>query len=245
MKEKIKAWLEGTKDFQQGIQLLLEHGKSSGLVRNIQARPLRYQNKLELELQKIFNSLSGEVSLKVVPAKERAVDPLKTLPDSVRFCIQEHSRLFLERSIAHDAMAALPSDNTPELIAERKTLSDLIADYSAKIDILFKAKEDFYVHKIIPVLTDLGIEENPSDTAPPKSEEFVLPSNVEELKKLKKNLQLTISKDRAMLTYQGTKKLDKPNPMPAGPSRLKLELRIKGNETKIQQIDYKLISLAN
>jgi len=62
---------------------------------------------------------------------------------------------------------------------------------------------------------------------------------------LKKNLQSANTKDQNMLEFQDAKKGDKPNPMPAGPKRQKLEFRIKDRIAQIEEIDYKILSLDN
>jgi hypothetical protein len=48
-----------------------------------------------------------------------------------------------------------------------------------------------------------------------------------------------------MLDYQEEKKAAKPNPMPKGPKRIKLEARIKERLEKIKLIDTKLLGIAD
>lgn len=164
---------------------------------------------------------------------------LDQLPADVEKVIKEHADLFRLRAQLHEQMASLPEDNQDETVKKRKNLSDSIALISPRIDLLFAAKEAFYLEGKQPDMAVLFPEPPP---APPASEDDPLPVDADQLRKMKKNLQSANTKDQNMLDFQSEKKADKPNPMPAGPKRLKLEARIKDRTGQIEKIDFKLLS---
>ncbi|MBK9358812.1 MAG: hypothetical protein IPN08_15750 [Bacteroidales bacterium] len=238
MKEKVLQWIEDGCDYNHGLTLLAETGKHKSLIRSITGREHRYTNKLKYELCKA-------AGLQYLPVPGDKKDPAdlpeekgkNKIPEEVEQVIKEHSKLFNLRAQLHEQMASLPEDNEDETVKKRKNLSDSIEIMSARIDLLFAAKEAFYKEHKLPNLSVL-FPEAPAN--PPAAEP--LPEDPKELRKLKKNLQTNNTKDQNQLDYQDDKKAAKPNPMPSGPKRLKLETRIKDRHVQIEQIDYKLIS---
>ncbi|GEM_PF-2100110 len=172
--------------------------------------------------------------------RTQSEDQFNELPENIQRIIKEHSKLFMLRSQLHEQMANLPEDNQPGTVKQRKNLSDSIALLSPRIDLLFQAKEDFYLKSLKPNMEVLFPPVTPVSTEP---KEKPLPDSAKELKKLKKNLQSANVKDQNMLDYQDEKKGTKPTPMPTGPKRIKLENRVKDRLQQIEAIDYKLLSV--
>ena len=202
-------------------------------------REHRYANKLKYELCKSAGLNYQSLGADPEPASAPGSNPLEgKIPPEVEQVIKEHSRLFNLRAQLHVQMAGMPENNEEETVKMRKNLSDTIEIMSARIDLLFASKEAFYTEHQLPDLTILFPEPpaNPPEAVP-------LPDDPKELKKLKKNLQTNNTKDQNQLEYQDDKKAIKPNPMPPGPKRLKLETRIKDRLIQIEQIDYKILSL--
>jgi hypothetical protein len=135
-------------------------------------------------------------------------------------------------------MAGLPSGNTKELVLKRKAHSDQIADCSLVIDIMYKAKEDYYTNGTIPDIKRLTELYTKNNDVP------VLPDNIEDLKEMKKKVQSLISKDQFFLDYQQPNKGKNLNPMPKGPKRTKIELRLKNRLESLEAIEIKLKELA-
>lgn len=245
MKDKVLQWLASGCDFTHGLTLLSQTNKHQSLIRSIAGREHRYANKLKYELCKSAG-LNYQSSCTVreqvddqEPAAAPGSNPLEgKIPPEVEQVIKEHSRLFNLRAQLHEQMAGIPENNDEETIKKRKNLSDTIEIMSKSIDLLFAAKDAFYTEHKLPDLT-LLFPEPPAN--PPEAEP--LPADPKELKKLKKNLQTNNTKDQNQLDYQDDKKSPKPNPMPPGPKRLKLETRIKDRLSQIEQIDFKLLKL--
>jgi hypothetical protein len=242
MKEQVLQWLSSGCDYTHGLALLSQTGKHKNLIHSITGRPNRYAEKLKYELMKAagLNNL-------LKPVEEE--NPAEKLPVIVERVIREHSETFLLRSRLHEQLRALPEDNSGETVKNRKNLSDTISHLSSRIDLLFAAKEAFYTEGRMPDADILfpqppshSSEEEPCDSARPLTRASdTLPTTPQELKKLKKNLQTSNTKDQNLLEYQDISKADKPNPMPSGPKKLKLENRIKTRLAQIEQIDYKLL----
>ena len=245
MKDKVLQWLASGCDFTHGLTLLSQTNKHQSLIRSMAGREHRYANKLKYELCKSAG-LNYQSSCTVreqvddqEPAAAPGSNPLEgKIPPEVEQVIKEHSRLFNLRAQLHEQMAGMPEDNEEETVKKRKNLSDSFEIMSARIDLLFSAKDAFYKEHKLPNLSVL-FPEPPAN--PPAAEP--LPEDPKELRKLKKNLQTNNTKDQNQLDYQDDKKASKPNPMPSGPKRLKLETRIKQRIAQIEQIDYKLLKL--
>jgi hypothetical protein len=265
MKEQVLQWLSSGCDYNQGLALLSQTGKHKNLIRSISGRPARYAAKLKVELLKS----AGLPYITQPPQQEKLPEKL---PEIVEKVIREHSETFLLRSRLHEQLRALPPDNDPSTVKQRKNLSDSLSLLSARIELLFAAKEAWYNEGLLPDAAILFPQppsachdsacdcvcdsacpdsacDSACDSARPASarpltrasESVELPTTPQELKKLKKNLQTSNTKDQNLLEYQDIIKADKPNPMPPGPKKLKLENRIKTRLAQIEQIDYKLL----
>ena len=290
MKEKVLQWLSSGCDYNQGLALLSQTGKHKNLIRSITGRPARYAAKLKVELLKS----AGLPYITQPPQQEKLPEKL---PEIVEKVIREHSETFLLRSRLHEQLRSLPPDNDPSSVKQRKNLSDSLSLLSARIELLFAAKEAWYNEGLLPdaailfpqppsacpdsacdSVCDSACPDSACDSARPASAcdsarpasacpasarpltraserasecaserasdpraSDTLPTTPQELKKLKKNLQTSNTKDQNFLEYQDISKADKPNPMPSGPKKLKLENRIKTRLAQIEQIDYKLL----
>jgi hypothetical protein len=256
MQEKVKKWVAEGCDFDAGIAILANMGRHKQLVRVMSNRPNRYADKLRYELLKAAGLNTGLLVNNSLPILDIPGDEFEPhpdgvasngkssgsgqLPSEVEKVIKFHADAFKTRSILHEAMANLPNDNTDALVSQRKELSDQIAECSEIVDVMYKAKEDYYVNNIIPDIKAL--------TAKKLAEEkpvLDLPEDMEELKKMKKNLQSANTKDQCMLDYRQTTRGEKKNPLPDSPKRIKIELRMKQRDIIINTIDYKLVHLSN
>lgn len=252
MLEKVQKWIEEGCNYEKGIAILAESGKEKNILKIITGRP-RYADKLYYLLTKHAGISEILPARTVVTTKiettAKYVSKLKStsqkpkdnqVPAEIEKLIKLHADLFKERAIMHEAMGNLPSANTDAIVLKRKELSDKIAEHSAKIDILFTAKENFYKTGTIVTLAEL-FPEKPSEKP---IEDFIFPTDEDGLKKMKKNLQSANTKDQNLLEYQNEKKGTKPAPMPKGPKRMKIELRVDNRKLTITDIDNKLLNFA-
>lgn len=165
--------------------------------------------------------------------------PLSEYPPVIRRIIHEYAALFQERSKLHTVMTEMPESNAESVCVKRAEIFDLIKSISARLEILYEFKKAFDEKGIIP-------EE--SEVFPPVGKEEVEPdiTSLDEatLKKQKKNLQSSNSKDQTMLDYQSKERLEVKIPMPSGPKRAKIEMRIAERNQKIEDIETLLLKYA-
>jgi len=102
---------------------------------------------------------------------------------------------------------------------------------------MHKAKEDYYTNGTIPDIKTLTSNNTESSASSD------LPDDLQNLKDLKKQIQSLLSKDQHMLDYQQNKKGNNLNPMPKGPKRTKIELRMKSRTEALETIERKLLAL--
>jgi hypothetical protein len=255
MQEKVNKWLESGCDYDEGVNLLASFPAHKQMAKIIAGRPHRYTEKLRYELLKCASADSGATSLETIklagstpqPINNSTIQPLnksttqqlnpstqKQLPPEVEHVIKLHADAYKTRAILHSAMAELPSENTEGLIKKRKEFSDQIAECSKVIDAMHKAKDEYYVNGTIPDIK--AITANNAESSNPPD----LPDDLQNLKDLKKQIQSLLSKDQHMLDYQQTKKGNNLNPMPKGPKRTKIELRMKSRTEALETIERKL-----
>ena len=165
--------------------------------------------------------------------------PFTEYPPIIRRIIHDYAALFQERSKLHSVMTEMPESNADSVCAKRVELFDLIKSISARLEILYSAKKEFDEKGIIPeeydVFPPVGKEETEPDIA-----------SLDEaaLKKQKKNLQSSNSKDQTILDYQSKERTEVKIPMPNGPKRLKIEMRINDRNKKIVEIETLLLKYA-
>jgi hypothetical protein len=117
---------------------------------------------------------------------------------------------------------------------DRSNLFQKISKISAEMELIHHFTQQYEKDGTIPEEKEIW----------PVKKEKPLPKDHAELKKIKKNLQSSNSKDNNRLNYQDTKKHEKLNPIPPGPKRQKIEKRIKSRLSEIQEIEQKLIDPA-
>ena len=135
-------------------------------------------------------------------------------------------------------MTGMPESNAESVCAKRAELFDLIKSISAKLEILHSAKKEFDEKGVIPEVDAVF---------PPEGNEQAEPdlASLDEaaLKKQKKNLQSSNSKDQTILDYQSKERTEVKIPMPNGPKRSRIEMRISDRNKKIVEIDTLLLKL--
>jgi hypothetical protein len=164
---------------------------------------------------------------------------LAEYPPIIRRIIHEYAALFQERSKLHFVMTGMPESNTESVCAKRAELFALIKSISARLEILHSAKKEFDEKGLIPEVDAVF---------PPEGNEQAEPdlASLDEtaLKKQKKNLQSSNSKDQTILDYQSKERTEVKIPMPNGPKRSRIEMRISDRNKKIVEIDTLLLKYA-
>ena len=164
--------------------------------------------------------------------------PLEQYPAIIRRLVLEYAQLFQERSKLHAVMTELPENNSTSVCERREELFSMIKSLSERMDLLYYYKNKYDFDGSFPDEKILYPEVNQEPSY-----------NIEEmdedaLKKYKKNLQTSNSKDNSLLEYQTKEGEAEKNPMPAGPRRVKIERRIKQRLELIEKIDEQLVNNA-
>lgn len=255
IKTKIAEWFNSPQDYEEGLELLQE----TGIKRHkVLSKLMKGSSKTRAE--KLAYLLSKEIGLRAVPppaaagakkpgkqevvkekqVQKKAEDPapqvsdrlsligktesIDDYPEAVKKVILEYSSLYNERGIVHKDLRELGEDNDSDTVSERKELVEKIKSISGRLEELYVIFSDYKTKAIIP-------ENKPAD-----------PLSVEDLKRLKKNLQASIVKDKNQLLYRSKTKPEdgEENPLPDGPRRIRLERRIKAKEKQIADLEMKI-----
>lgn len=177
------------------------------------------------------------VPVKEVELNEQKLEenPQKQYPAIIRKIIHEYASLFQERSQMHTVMVEMPESNADAIILKRAELFDVVKSLSARLELLYEAKDLFEKTGALPDEKELF----PPEVQP--EEEDISKLDEESLKKRKKNLQNSNSKDQSFLDYQSAAHGSEKNPMPAGPKRKKIEFRMKQRSKQMEEIDNALL----
>lgn len=259
-KQKVVEWLEKGADYADGCALYNQYGKNKVLQRLFPGREQSYKTKLRYELFKSvgfsileYNSILEKLNTTSenetgsgndIDAGNDTGDTGNNgtiIPEIISRITSDYSTLSGSRASLHARMASIEG-NDKDSVETRKELSDEIASLSARIEVLYKAKEDYFNLQILPSADELYPPELPD--ASKKNKAVVLPDTPDELKEFKKKLQVSLCKDRNLLEFQAETKQEQPSPMPEGPKRSKIEKRIVNKEEIIKSIDIKLVELA-
>ena len=165
--------------------------------------------------------------------KDQEQEDLEQYPKIVRRIIHEFNELYIKRAKLHKKMGDVPEANTEDNIEQRKIFSDEIHSLSERMDILHNAKMEYLKNDILPDENKLfgkGSEEKKNNDS----------ADGAELMKRKKNLESSLAKDRNMLLYQDKTKKKEENPMPDGPKKEKIVLRVEKKEKELEEINTKL-----
>ncbi|MFW5831565.1 MAG: hypothetical protein ACOCVA_04890 [Prolixibacteraceae bacterium] len=161
--------------------------------------------------------------------------PIGDYPKIIRRLKYEYSNLYTERSLQHKKMIAVPDKNSPENMQVRADCRQQMKEISAKMEYLYGFIEQYEKKGTIPLEEEVWPK--------PKKQEDELPDSADDLKKKKKKLKSANTKDRNKLLYQQNRIGKKENPMPDGPKRKKIELRIKDRMQEIETIELKLLDV--
>lgn len=253
IKKKIRDWFDGSQDYEEGLDLLQETGIKK---HKIFGKLIKGESKTRHE--KLAYLLSKHLGLKEIPKpnlkpatpgkkvakktikESEAGNPESRLsligkdeniddyPEEIKKVVIDYSNLYNDRSIAHRKIRELGDSNEEEVVKNRKALADEIKEKSEKMEDLFNVFKDYKEAGVIP-----------DEVVVPGANQ---PHTVDEMKRLKKNLQASIVKDKNLLLYRTKTKPNsgKENPMPDGPRRIRLEKRVKQKEKEIEDLDLKI-----
>ncbi|MDR1437392.1 MAG: hypothetical protein LBI65_04655 [Candidatus Symbiothrix sp.] len=257
-------WLNSKKrDFNTGLNLLKETGYKPHVVTHIEnggASDGHAVRALEMELRNCLRDLRKEARTAAATVEEAPQEGTeeftgniekelqKEYPALVKRVLLEFQSLYQSRSILHRELKAIGESNDEESTGKRKRQLTVIEALSHRMDVLWEIfdryKKDgslpedaFFDQPFDPEKETAGDQPDPGDSG------FVLPDDLEELKKLKENLRIKITKAENRLEYQSEKKEEKPDPMPEGPKRAGLLKKIEEMKGQKEAVEYKIVEM--
>jgi hypothetical protein len=184
-------------------------------------------------------TIPSDIPLSVV-VETIGTKPLDEYPKVIRRMIHEYAELFQERSKLHEVMCQMPESNAESVVTKRQEVFSVIKSISNRLEILYSAKDAFDKKGTVPNEKELYPDlPNEADEQPVSKYAGM---DTEELKRQKKNLQTGNSKDQTILDYQGNENHDVKTPMPNGPKRIKIEMRIQERNKWIEEIEMMLLT---
>ncbi|WP_099463382.1 hypothetical protein [Parabacteroides provencensis] len=263
-RSKAIKWIDDKKrPFKQGLAILQESGYKPVAVANVAKRgeenafanaklaTLMYEFiRLWSKPEMAANDEKPEQEVKPEP-EAKTEEEIKTLcdkqgyPDIIRRVIHEFYALMGERRQLQSKATAIEG-NEPTQVAERKDLFETIESISLRMDFLWTIKTKFEKDKEVPSEDIFEVQKADTSTDGDDEEDDTIPENatVDDLKKLKKNVNTKLIRARNMLDYQQVTKADEPNPMPEGPKRAKYEKKVETLTAFIEKIGYKIVELS-
>lgn len=270
---EVVAWWYGRRDYITGIALLSRYCKNKTIIHTLnkpgKEKFISSIHKLHYEVTKAVhldwlhmpqnpspdiqtgenipaeNSAQDSQSAEKNNASESSVpaaaaeepEDYSQYPKVIRRLKYEYSNLYKKRSLLHTDMRKVDENNAEKSVAHRKTLLTEIKSISKKLEYYYAIMDDYEKKGVIPEEETIW----PADK-PTKPEE---PKTLEQLRKIKWSLHRDTAKDRCKLLYQQRTKAEKENPMPAGPKRDAIKLRLKLREQKMAEIIQQITALEN
>ena len=263
-RQKAIHWLNSNREFYAGITILEESNFKPGVVRKLRqdgpnhnASDVRLYH-LMMQLVNAWSMSEEQINDETDPVTGlRADSPVSVeslAPESItrrilndsdeRFrspLIKEHVALYAKairmRERYHVQLGLVPEENDEKTMAQRKRLIQMIDECTdtmehewpiIKLYVETGMVEQSNKPKVDAVEHQEAINDNPS----------LDDLSSEELQKMVKNLRIRIVRTKNMLLYQQNTKLEKPNPMPQSPSRVKYEKRLEKLNTELEQALY-------
>ncbi len=159
-------------------------------------------------------------------------------PVIIHRIMNDMAELYQQRSLLHGKMVSMDDSNKRNLVKERVKLLDQIKQISDRFIFLYEAKQKFLLDRKIPEENIIYPEESTK-----KEDSLVFQKNVVELKKQKKNLQTSNSKDQTKLGLIEKANLNQIGKTPVSAKGILIELRIRERIKMIEDIDYQLVNL--
>lgn len=264
LRAKVINWLNSkNEDFKEGLDLL----QLSGYKPNVAALILR-SGETSFTKSKLRNELSGylryfrnpdspkhedigsaDINLETVENEYERIrkEESKEYPDIVKRALYEFNELYVQRSKMHRDLKAVGESNDSGSVNQRKALKAGMEAISRRMDVLFNATDRYKKENIIPgeelfatpVNESSMVQENKGTFVP-----FELPATISELNVLKRNVQSKLTRHNNKLKFQSVKKLDKTNPMPEGPERIKTEKYIEFLKSEVERINLRIAEIS-
>jgi hypothetical protein len=267
LRESIIRWLNSQRrDFNAGLELLKQSGYKPHVAAHLEGKGAadpHAQRALNIELRNCVHEIDREARKEATGEAKKEQEPQATeetpavnieaelqkeYPAKIKWVLGEFHSLYQSRSILHRELKASGEINDEESVNLRRRKLVIIDAISHRMDILWGIFDGYKKDGSLPEAAffeesfdpEKGTTNNPADT---DNDIPALPDGIEELKKLKENLRIKITKAENRLEYQSETKGEKPAPMPEGPKRAELLKRIEAMKKQKEAVEYKIVEL--
>jgi len=186
----------------------------------------------ETETATAIETETAPVFEKMVPLV--SAQPIGQYPKVIRRLKHEYAELYKARGIKHKEMTAVPDVNSADNNKLRADYLQDIKDASARMDFLYAHIKAYESKNIIPAEDIIWPK--------PKTDER-LTATAPDLSKRRQTLLNANYKDKNLLRFQQIKKADNDNPLPEGPKREKIKLRMQKRLHEINRIENQLVEI--
>ena len=186
----------------------------------------------ETEAVSATETETAPVFEKVVPLV--SAQPIGQYPKVIRRLKHEYAELYKARGIKHKEMTAVPDVNSADNNKLRADYLQDIKDASVRMDFLYVHIKAYESKNIIPAEDIIWPK--------PKTDEL-LTATAPDLSKRRQTLLNANYKDKNLLRFQQIKKADNVNPLPEGPKREKIKLRMQKRLYEINRIENQLVEI--
>jgi hypothetical protein len=230
MKKEIIAWLQGERDYYQGVALYLKYGRNPTLKKKFQKKD---NNMLRQKLEYKLAQLAGyeNVPQKQKPASKAKSKPQpestssevakdstrhltawRDLPLEVKDLILERDKLMEKRKKLHAGFHEIPQTNHKANKEKRAELLQQLKDLSKDIRAIVQAIRHYDEHKELP-------------------QGFIKKGSKEDLERQFNNLKSRKSKYKARVHGTPTK-----DPLPEGPKKEEAREKLEEIESEMEKI---------
>ena len=235
MNKEIEQWLNGGRDYDEGVALFIKYGGNRSQARVFQNTVARFAIKsLTYELTKLAKKttsapVAGKKEAK--PTTTTAQKPKDDIPEVVAVAKQIVHDTWLELSRINEELHALGEVNDGKTMAARQALMEEREPLIVRYNTVYEAKEAFFAGEMTVEQLQAVIDNKPKEE--PKAEEPQAKemSDLEITKRLHA-LKTNITRSQNRLDYQQEKKGKEKKPMPDCPKRKKIEAKL--NEMKAE-----------
>jgi len=207
------------------------------------------EKKLAQHYSRSFDASKVELAVSIPNSPEEVDDSknAETYPPVIQRVILETANLFQKRRGLHQQMCQLPEINSIAVVLQRCDFFDSIKLISERLKVLYDVRQSFIENNILPderiLFESVAVPDNNLKNKVQKLE-TISALKAADLKKMKKNLQTLNSKDQSMLDFQSPNHTGQKIPMPVGPKRSKLEMRIHERLKLIEEIEIQILHLS-
>ena len=225
MNKEIEQWLNGGRDYDEGVALFVKYGGNRAQARVFQNTAARFAIKsLTYELTKLAKkTTSAPVAGKKPVAKAAAKDD-NPVGRRAKDIIHEE---WVKMSKKQEELYQTGTSNDADSLAKRQAIMAERDPHVARYNEVYEAKEEFYAGKKSEAELQQVIDGTAK--APKVVEQKSADVTIGDAALIKRlhALKTNITRSQNRLDYQQEKKGKEKNPMPACPKRSEIEAKLK------------------